>query len=94
MFAYMDCCITCGFLYIILVRFSLTTVYDAEDPEIKMKPFTPPSRIEDVNRFLERLNNEFKLADRLKYMREKFTKADLTKVFLLVLIYSPKPQKT
>lgn len=84
MFDYLECCTTCGFLYVILTRFSLTTVPNDDDPVVATKLYTPPSRIQDLNRFLTSLNNEFRLADRLKHLRANFNNAHLTKALFLV----------
>lgn len=87
MLSYLECCHTCGFVYIILARFSLTALLTNEDPIYRTKVSMSPARIEDANRFLSSLNNEFKLADKLKYLRKNFEKADLTKALFLVSVF-------
>lgn len=88
MLGFLECCHACGFLYIILARFSLTTLVNDEDPIYRTKLLTPPNRIEDANRFLTSLNSRFKLAQKLAYLRKNLEKADLTKALLLVIDFS------
>lgn len=84
MLSYLECCHACGFVYIILARFSLTALLTNEDPIYRTKVSMSPARIQDANRFLNSLNNEFKLAEKLKHLRKNFENADLTKALFLV----------
>lgn len=79
---YLECAYSCGLIRIILARFSLTSK-TANDATVSYV-LTSASYLNDLNKFLHKLNDQFKIIDKIQAMSK--SAAHFEYLFFLVIL--------